>query len=62
MKTWEDNFREYLRKYCETRNILTEDAIQHKLVQNVKEYYQKQGDTNLSEIPTSTWTESGCCK
>lgn len=62
MKSWEDNFREYLRKYCKSRNILPEEAIQHKLVQDVKEYYKKQGDTDVLAVPTSTWTESGCCK
>lgn len=62
MKSWEDNFREYLRKYCKSRNILPEVAIEHKIVQDMREYYQKLGDTDLSEIPTSTWTESGCCK
>lgn len=62
MKSWEDNFREYLRKYCETRNILPEEAIKHKIVQDVRSYYEKQGDTDISAVPTSTWTESGCCK
>lgn len=62
MKSWEDNFRAYLRKYCESRNILPEDAIQHKLVQEVRAYYKKLGDTDISAVSTSTWTESGCCK
>lgn len=62
MKTWEDNFREYLRKYCNSRNIMPEVAIKHKIVRDVQEYYRKMGDTDISEIPTSTWTESGCCK
>ncbi len=31
MKTREDNFREYLRKCCEARNIFPEESIQHKL-------------------------------
>lgn len=62
MKSWEDNFHAYLRKYCESMNVIPEEAIKHKIVQDVKEYYRKQGDTNISEVPTSTWTESGCCK
>lgn len=62
MKKWEERFEEYLRKYCNSRNILPEVAIKHKIVQDMKEYYQKLGDTDTSEVPTSTWTESGCCK
>lgn len=54
MKSWEDNFREYLRKYCESRNILPEEAIKHKIVQDMRAYYRKIGDTDMSEIPTST--------
>lgn len=62
MKTWEDNFREYLRKYCKSRNILPEEAIKHKIVQEMREYYKKNGDIDISSVPTSTWTGSGCCK
>lgn len=62
MKKWEEKFREYLRRYCNSRNVLPEEAVKHKLVQEVREFYEKTGDTNISEIPASTWTESGCCK
>lgn len=62
MKSWEDNFREYLRKYCESRNIMPEEAIKHKIVQDVRAYYEKQGDVDMSAVPNSSWTESGCCK
>lgn len=62
MKKWEDNFREYLRKYCNLRNILPEDAIKHKIVKETRDYYKKMGDIDISSVPASTWMESGCCK
>ena len=62
MTRWEDNFRGYLRKYCESRKVLPEEAIKHKLVQEVKKQYEKTGDVDESVIPNSGWTDSGCCK
>ena len=62
MKKWEDRFREYLRKYCEQRNILPEEAIKHKLVQEVKNQYEKIGDIENPVMTNSEWMESGCCK
>lgn len=62
MKSWGDNFREYLRKYCKSRNVLPEYAIKHKIVQDVRSYYEKQGNVDMSVVPNSGWTESGCCK
>lgn len=62
MTRWEDKFREYLRKYCEQRNVLPEEAIKHKLVQEVKKQYEKTGNIDESAITNSGWTESGCCK
>lgn len=62
MTKWEDRFREYLRKYCEQRDILPEVAIKHKIVQEVKKQYEKAGDIDAFTTPKSGWTESGCCK
>lgn len=62
MKTWEENFRDYLRRYCKSRNVLTEEAMQHKLVQEVRKEYEKRGDIIIAEVPNSGWAESGCCK
>lgn len=62
MKKWEDNFREYLRKYCNLRNVLPEDAIKHKIVQEVRIGYERRGDVDISTIPNSGWAETGCCK
>lgn len=62
MKTWKENFRDYLRRYCNSRNILPEEAIKHKLVQEVREKYEKSGDVVITEVPNSGWTEYGCCK
>lgn len=62
MTKWEDNFRVYLQKYCKSRNVLPEEAIQHKLVQEVRKQYEKTGDVDESAVQKSGWTDSGCCK
>lgn len=34
-------YREYLERYSKSRNITPEEAETHKLVQEVKAYYEK---------------------
>ena len=38
-----DDFKEYLERYCTKHRISTEEAKQHKLVQEVKKYYEEAG-------------------
>lgn len=62
MTRWEDRFSEYLRRYCKSNDVTQEEAIQHKLVQEVRKQYEKTGDVDDLAIPNSEWTDSGCCK
>ena len=34
-----ENFEEYLEKYCVTRRVCVNEAVKHKTVQLVGEYY-----------------------
>ena len=38
-----DDFKEYLEKYSTKHRITPEEAKQHKLVQEVKKYYEEAG-------------------
>ena len=40
-----DDFESYLERYCRHYNITTEEAKQHRLVQEVKKYYEDEGGT-----------------
>ena len=37
-----EEFREYVDKYSRDYNITPEEAIEHKIVQNVEEYYRER--------------------
>lgn len=62
MIAWEDRFREYLKKYCKSRNVLPEEAIKHNLVHEVRKQYEKLGDIDDLSAANSGWTDYGCCK
>lgn len=34
------NFEIYLKKYCASRGISAEEAMNHKLIRDIKEYYE----------------------
>lgn len=34
------NFEIYLEKYCEDRGISAEEALTHRLIRDIKEYYE----------------------
>ena len=36
----EEDFNLYLEKYCKTYGVPREEAIKHKMVQDVKKYYE----------------------
>ncbi len=42
MAETKSDFEEYVEKYCRTYNVTPEEAKKHKLVQNVKEYYENK--------------------
>lgn len=44
-----NDFEKYVSRYCEHYNINSESAKKHKIVQEVKKYYE---DTNCKNIIT----------
>lgn len=41
-----ENFRKYVDKYCRTYHVLVEDALKHKLVQEVAKEYEEGVNAN----------------
>ena len=39
----QEKYKLYLNKYCTSRKISSEEAVKHKLVQETKKYYEKEG-------------------
>lgn len=37
------SFKKYVDKYCKKHQVSTDDAMKHKLVQNVAQYYITKG-------------------
>lgn len=37
-----EKFEEYVDKYCASRGLTKEEALKHKLVLEVKDYYEKE--------------------
>lgn len=37
----ENDYESYLERYCKSHNLTPEEAEKHKLVQEVKQYYER---------------------
>lgn len=46
-----ENFRKYVDKYCRTYHLLVEEALTHKLVQEVAREYEEGQDDERDIIP-----------
>lgn len=43
------NFKRYLEAYCKSKNLSVEDALKHKIVQDIKAYYEAEEKTVIQK-------------
>ena len=41
-KNGKGSFEEYLESYCELRGVTKEEALQHKIILEIKQYYDSE--------------------